>query len=126
MQLCRTLPSRARIVCSAGAEGKKKSARQQRKDAVDAGQARVDRVADSIKLGGAQAEDAINNPKSTTRDTTRGASASARQGIDDTADSLKAGADQTRDAINNPRSTTGDAARSARSNVDNAADSEHL
>lgn len=123
--LCRTCRSGAigaRIVCSAGSDGRKKSTRQQRKEAVDSAQKGVDKVADSIKSGVDQTEYGIDNPRSTARDV----SSSARSGVDDAADTMKSGADQAQDAINNPRRAAGDAARSARSNVDDAADSELL
>ena len=170
VHLCRTLPSCARIVCSAASDGRKKAARQ-RKDAADSAQQGVDNIAEVIKSRADKAEDALPPstlggtfradasaapaspkqgvddvaaviksradkaegalPSSTTGGTFRpdaspSASASTRQGIDDTADTLKAGVDQAQDAINNPSGAVGDAARSTRSNVDDAADSEHL
>ena len=119
---CRSGAIGARIVCSAGSDGRKKPARQKRKEAVDSAQKGVDKVADSIKSGVDQTEYGIDKPRSTARDV----SSSAQSGVDDAADTIKSGVDQAQDAINNPRSAAGDAARSASSNVDDAADSELL
>ncbi|CAL5223976.1 g6587 [Coccomyxa viridis] len=124
----RTLPSCARIVCSAASDGRKKAARQ-RKEATDSAQQGVDKVADVIKSRAEKAEDAL--PSSTMGGTFRAdagsASAAPKQGIDDIADVIKSRADKAEGAL--PSSTTGgtfrpDASPSAstKQGVDDTAD----
>lgn len=128
VHLCRTLPSCARIVCSAASDGRKKAARQ-RKEATDSAQQGVDKVADVIKSRAEKAEDAL--PSSTMGGTFRAdagsASAAPKQGIDDIADVIKSRADKAEGAL--PSSTTGgtfrpDASPSAstKQGVDDTAD----
>ena len=126
----RTLPSCARIVCSAGSDGRKKAARQ-RKDAADSAQQGVDNVAEVIKSRADKAEDAL--PSSLTGGTFRAdaasASASPTQKIDDIADVIKSRADKAEGAL--PSSTMGgtfrpdaspSASASTRQGIDDTAD----
>ena len=117
--LCRAGVANIRIVCSAGADGRKKSARQQRKDAADTAQKNVDSAADNVKSGVDQVQDAIENPRSATRD----ASGTAQKNVDSAADSVKSGINQSQDAIENPRSATRGTSASAQQNIDSTADS---